>query len=458
MASIMETSVTDPEETGGLMSKHVTYLCRSNAGGGAGEVRRRYNDFGWLHDRLDQRYPGLCVPPLPPSGGLKKHNKAFIKKRMAALGHFLAAVARHPILAKDKNVVEFLTVDGRDAWKVVTKRKGGVSEEREGNASEAEWRDSVTTTAPDASWNTLDVVSMATTEIDVVVKALKGLKASVKSLIEREGVYAAAVAELQGAVAGWLQLEDSGVKKLAGEAPDGQARNLTAVLGQVSGTLDREQQHAAVQAERVEDILLEAIRFELASMDAIKEKLRTAKDIISAQRREEARLKAEQEKLQTAKTEHGQQGGKEKDVEKAEAAVMKVKALIQANAPKVMYMEQGLLVLELNRLRTERTHRVRSMFSQYAALRTTFADSLTSSWGQGAAPPPQQQQQQQQQTAYGGESKDEAKQQQQQQQQQPPAPAPAPPAPTPPAPAAAPAAPVPPPLPAKVSCAANSAG
>ena len=28
-------------------------------------VRRRYNQFAWLHERLDEKYPNICVPPLP---------------------------------------------------------------------------------------------------------------------------------------------------------------------------------------------------------------------------------------------------------------------------------------------------------------------------------------------------------------------------------------------------------
>jgi hypothetical protein len=250
----METTVDDPQEGGGLMSKYTTYRVsctgRAIAEGGSTAVRRRFNDFVWLRERLSARYPGICVPPLPGAGGLRSHGKAFIKKRMAMLSAFLEGLTRHPILAGDKSFGEFLDVEAGPAWKMVTKKKGNVSEERDGNASETQWRDAVTSCEVDTSWQSLDVISMAGSEIDTIIKALKGIKASVKSLIEREAVYAGAVNELHGAVAGWLDTETTGVRKLgAGGGGAGGARPMSGVLDVVCGKLAREEEHQAIQVK-----------------------------------------------------------------------------------------------------------------------------------------------------------------------------------------------------------------
>ena len=51
----------------------------------------------------------------------------------------------------------------------------------------------------------------------------------------------------------------------------------------------------------MEDILLEAIRFELECMATMKESLHEAKGVIKEHRAQEARLKAEEEKLEAYK-------------------------------------------------------------------------------------------------------------------------------------------------------------
>ncbi|XP_053989310.1 sorting nexin-30-like [Hylaeus volcanicus] len=76
-------------------------------------VRRRYNDFIWLRQKLVDSYPTHIIPPMPGKhtllAQLDRYSKEFIIARMKLLHVFLNRVVNHPILSCDKNLQIFLT-------------------------------------------------------------------------------------------------------------------------------------------------------------------------------------------------------------------------------------------------------------------------------------------------------------------------------------------------------------
>nr|XP_012135954.1 PREDICTED: sorting nexin-30-like isoform X2 [Megachile rotundata] len=76
-------------------------------------VRRRYNDFIWLRQKLVDSYPTHIIPPMPGKhtllAQLDRYSKEFIVARMKLLHIFLNRVVNHPILSCDKNLHIFLT-------------------------------------------------------------------------------------------------------------------------------------------------------------------------------------------------------------------------------------------------------------------------------------------------------------------------------------------------------------
>lgn len=76
-------------------------------------VRRRYNDFIWLRQKLVDAYPTHIIPPMPGKhtllAQLDRYSKEFIIARMKLLHVFLNRVVNHPILSCDKNLHIFLT-------------------------------------------------------------------------------------------------------------------------------------------------------------------------------------------------------------------------------------------------------------------------------------------------------------------------------------------------------------
>ncbi|CAG0919383.1 unnamed protein product [Notodromas monacha] len=76
-------------------------------------VRRRYNDFKWLRNRLEAENPSRVIPPVPEKHNLKeqldRYGREFILQRMFLLNKFLQRLADHPVLSYDQNLVAFLT-------------------------------------------------------------------------------------------------------------------------------------------------------------------------------------------------------------------------------------------------------------------------------------------------------------------------------------------------------------
>ncbi|KAK0166771.1 hypothetical protein PV327_004258 [Microctonus hyperodae] len=76
-------------------------------------VRRRYNDFIWLRQKLVDIYSSHIIPPMPGKhtllAQLDRYSKEFIIARMKLLHVFLNRVINHPILSCDKGLQIFLT-------------------------------------------------------------------------------------------------------------------------------------------------------------------------------------------------------------------------------------------------------------------------------------------------------------------------------------------------------------
>ncbi|KAF5292272.1 hypothetical protein FQR65_LT11235 [Abscondita terminalis] len=81
-------------------------------------VRRRYNEFAWLRQRLLECHPFCIIPPLPAKhtliGQLDRYAKDFVLVRMKLLNTFLLRVTQHPILSCNEHFKVFLTAGQSD--------------------------------------------------------------------------------------------------------------------------------------------------------------------------------------------------------------------------------------------------------------------------------------------------------------------------------------------------------
>ncbi|KAK7603707.1 hypothetical protein V9T40_003706 [Parthenolecanium corni] len=114
----IKVNVENPQRHAEPLDTYITYkiTVSSNRADFAEKeyiVRRRYNDFVWLRNKLVETYPTRLIPPLPGKhsllGHLDRYAKDFIALRMIMLNRFLNRVIKHPILSYSEHLKTFLT-------------------------------------------------------------------------------------------------------------------------------------------------------------------------------------------------------------------------------------------------------------------------------------------------------------------------------------------------------------
>ena len=102
--------VSDPKVIeGNFFSKsYVTYLVETKPVGFI--VRRRFNDFIWLHDILKSIYINSIIPPLYKKNYLYALNDGQIAKRIRTLEKFITEIAIHPLLRNSQIFYDFISL------------------------------------------------------------------------------------------------------------------------------------------------------------------------------------------------------------------------------------------------------------------------------------------------------------------------------------------------------------
>lgn len=114
--------VCDPKKHKSNLDSYVTYLITTQTFNDSVKinetnVRRRYNDFVWLKNLLDIKYPFNIISPLPSKHTLSKKlhvvadDGEFIRRRMIGLQNFLQRIIDNPIISIDPSVQLFLSAD-----------------------------------------------------------------------------------------------------------------------------------------------------------------------------------------------------------------------------------------------------------------------------------------------------------------------------------------------------------
>ncbi|CAK9823458.1 Sorting nexin lst-4 [Anthophora retusa] len=81
------------------------------------QVSRRYKHFDWLHERLEEKYCFIPIPPLPDKQISGRYEEQFIEHRRTQLQEFVDYVCRHPVLARSRVWEHFMTCTDEKRWK-----------------------------------------------------------------------------------------------------------------------------------------------------------------------------------------------------------------------------------------------------------------------------------------------------------------------------------------------------
>lgn len=81
-------------------------------------VSRRYKHFDWLHERLQEKFSLIPVPPLPDKQISGRYQDDFIEHRMAQLQLWVSRICQHPVMSRSSVWMHFLTCRDEKKWKL----------------------------------------------------------------------------------------------------------------------------------------------------------------------------------------------------------------------------------------------------------------------------------------------------------------------------------------------------
>lgn len=81
-------------------------------------VSRRYKHFDWLHERLQEKFSLIPVPPLPDKQISGRYQDDFIEHRMAKLQLWVNRICQHPVMSQSSVWMHFLTCNDEKRWKM----------------------------------------------------------------------------------------------------------------------------------------------------------------------------------------------------------------------------------------------------------------------------------------------------------------------------------------------------
>ncbi|XP_063971952.1 sorting nexin lst-4 [Diachasmimorpha longicaudata] len=81
------------------------------------QVSRRYKRFDWLHERLEEKFCFISIPPLPDKQISGRYEEQFIEHRRTQLQEFVDYVCRHPVLSRSRVWEHFITCTDEKRWK-----------------------------------------------------------------------------------------------------------------------------------------------------------------------------------------------------------------------------------------------------------------------------------------------------------------------------------------------------
>lgn len=81
------------------------------------QVSRRYKQFDWLHERLQDKFIGIPLPSLPDKQISNRYQEFFIEHRMRQLRLWVQRICRHPVLSQSDFWMHFLTCTEEKEWK-----------------------------------------------------------------------------------------------------------------------------------------------------------------------------------------------------------------------------------------------------------------------------------------------------------------------------------------------------
>ncbi|KAI0228871.1 Sorting nexin-33 [Lamellibrachia satsuma] len=86
------------------------------------QVSRRYKHFDWLHDRLEEKFTTMAIPPLPDKQVTGRYEDDFISQRMQQLRQWIERMCQHPVVSQSEVFKHFMSITEEKKWKAGKRR------------------------------------------------------------------------------------------------------------------------------------------------------------------------------------------------------------------------------------------------------------------------------------------------------------------------------------------------
>ena len=109
----LDFSVRDPQDHGG----HIVYVVKGKDSQGEFEIKRRYNEFFLLQQCLQQRWPGILLPQVPPKKAMGNKDIVFLQERRFYLERFVRKLSQFDFIIDGEEFQVFARPQGLDVEK-----------------------------------------------------------------------------------------------------------------------------------------------------------------------------------------------------------------------------------------------------------------------------------------------------------------------------------------------------
>lgn len=109
-------SITSPKKESKLkgLKSYIAYQISTTYGI---TVSRRYKQFDWLHQRLQDKFAVIPIPPLPDKQIAGRYEESFIEHRRIMLQRWVDRISRHPVISQSTVWMHFITCTDEKEWK-----------------------------------------------------------------------------------------------------------------------------------------------------------------------------------------------------------------------------------------------------------------------------------------------------------------------------------------------------
>jgi len=364
----MTIMVTEPKTEGTYLSKHTTYLVRTVQSGS--NVRRRYSDFEWLLQSLQQRYIGLLLPSLPEKNAMKNSkDENFIRSRMRSLNIFMDQLVLVSFVRNDPAVEAFTSVSEQSQWDVAKKNIANqpVSE------GETKWRDAVANvTIPE---NAERIILDVSQQLLPLEKLFLALATAAKKISDKSAIYAAEMSEMKAGFVAWKGHEEACGDTARVEYPNKDFEAMNGVMTHTENMLGSWQEILSFQPSMNDLLLYENIKYQymqvlqMKAMFGEREKLKEA-HLRSVKTKEKYEIEQQSAAAR----------GKADKVANLEKQIQDAKQNVDRCLEEYEMMTKGMFFTELDRYNMDKNLHLRDMMGQMSAAHFQYAKRLGMMW------------------------------------------------------------------------------